>query len=158
MIDISKEATENLRSKVTGQIYIGDAAQGRKLIEPLLRFGAPHCEHTGAQPYTEWQKAFDPASWQAKRSGMSDVNGHIGFRVLRHDDAVELLRSFSCSCVRTLLTYVNFPFLSRPAVMGNSGHSPCCAPLRRSSPIVWSEPNLTRGTAGDLNNTSLLRP
>jgi FAD/FMN-containing dehydrogenase len=39
--------------------YIGDAAQGRKLIEPLLRFGAPHGEHIGAQPYTQWQKAFD---------------------------------------------------------------------------------------------------
>jgi FAD/FMN-containing dehydrogenase len=40
--------------------YIGDAAQGGKLIEPLLRFGTPHGEHIGAQPYTQWQKAFDP--------------------------------------------------------------------------------------------------
>src|SRR6266481_353434 len=40
--------------------YIGDAAQGRKLIEPLFRFGTPHGEHIGAQPYTQWQKAFDP--------------------------------------------------------------------------------------------------
>jgi FAD/FMN-containing dehydrogenase len=40
--------------------YIGDAAQGRKLIEPLLRFGVPHGEHIGTQPYTQWQKAFDP--------------------------------------------------------------------------------------------------
>ena len=40
--------------------YIGDVAQGRKLIEPLLRFGSPHGEHIGAQPYTQWQKAFDP--------------------------------------------------------------------------------------------------
>lgn len=40
--------------------YAGDAAQGRKLIEPLLRFGTPHGEHIGAQPYTQWQKAFDP--------------------------------------------------------------------------------------------------
>jgi FAD/FMN-containing dehydrogenase len=40
--------------------YVGDAAQGRKLIEPVLRFGTPHGEHIGAQPYTQWQKAFDP--------------------------------------------------------------------------------------------------
>jgi FAD/FMN-containing dehydrogenase len=38
----------------------GDAAQGRKLMEPLLRFGTPHGEHIGTQPYTQWQKAFDP--------------------------------------------------------------------------------------------------
>jgi FAD/FMN-containing dehydrogenase len=40
--------------------YIGDPAQGRKLIEPILHFGAPHGEHIGTQPYTQWQKAFDP--------------------------------------------------------------------------------------------------
>jgi FAD/FMN-containing dehydrogenase len=39
---------------------VGDVAQGRKLVEPLRRFGAAHGEHIGAQPYTEWQKAFDP--------------------------------------------------------------------------------------------------
>jgi hypothetical protein len=43
-----------------GIFYIGDADQGRKLIEPLLRFGVPHGSHIGAQPYTQWQKAFDP--------------------------------------------------------------------------------------------------
>jgi FAD/FMN-containing dehydrogenase len=40
--------------------YVGDVAQGRKLIEPLHRFGDPHGEHIGVQPYTQWQKAFDP--------------------------------------------------------------------------------------------------
>lgn len=40
--------------------YAGDVARGKKLIEPLRRFGDPHGEHIGAQPYTEWQKAFDP--------------------------------------------------------------------------------------------------
>jgi FAD/FMN-containing dehydrogenase len=40
--------------------YLRDAVQGRKLIEPLLRFGAPHGVHIGEQPYTQWQKAFDP--------------------------------------------------------------------------------------------------
>ena len=40
--------------------YTGDVVQGRKMIEPLLRFGTPHGEHVGAQPYTQWEKAFDP--------------------------------------------------------------------------------------------------
>jgi FAD/FMN-containing dehydrogenase len=45
---------------VLATIYIGDAAQGEKLIEPLLGFGVPHGKHIGVQPYTQWQKAFDP--------------------------------------------------------------------------------------------------
>ena len=40
--------------------YAGDVTQGKKLIEPLRHFGEPHGEHIGAQPYTQWQKAFDP--------------------------------------------------------------------------------------------------
>jgi FAD/FMN-containing dehydrogenase len=40
--------------------YIGDVAQGTKLIEPLRHLGDPYGEHIGAQPYTQWQKAFDP--------------------------------------------------------------------------------------------------
>jgi FAD/FMN-containing dehydrogenase len=45
---------------VLAVFYSGDAAQGKKLIEPLRGFGDPHGEHISAQPYTEWQKAFDP--------------------------------------------------------------------------------------------------
>jgi FAD/FMN-containing dehydrogenase len=40
--------------------YSGDVAEGRRLIEPLLSFGTRHGEHIGAQPYAQWQKAFDP--------------------------------------------------------------------------------------------------
>jgi FAD/FMN-containing dehydrogenase len=40
--------------------YAGDITQGKKLIEPLRHFGDPYGERIGAQPYTEWQKAFDP--------------------------------------------------------------------------------------------------
>jgi FAD/FMN-containing dehydrogenase len=40
--------------------YVGDIDQGRTLIEPLFRFGTPHGHHIGAQPYVQWQKAFDP--------------------------------------------------------------------------------------------------
>jgi FAD/FMN-containing dehydrogenase len=40
--------------------YAGDIAKGEKLIEPLRSFGNAHGEHIGAQPYTQWQQAFDP--------------------------------------------------------------------------------------------------
>ena len=40
--------------------YTGEPVQGRKLIEPLLRFGDAYGEHIVSQPYIQWQKAFDP--------------------------------------------------------------------------------------------------
>ena len=40
--------------------YAGNDPGGLKLIEPLRRFGDAHGEHIGAQPYTQWQQAFDP--------------------------------------------------------------------------------------------------
>jgi hypothetical protein len=38
----------------------GEAAEGQRLIDELRAFGNSHGEHVGAQPYAEWQKAFDP--------------------------------------------------------------------------------------------------
>lgn len=56
-----------LPSKVHGRevvvlavFYSGDVDEGLKLIEPLRRFGDAHGEHLGAQPYVQWQQAFDP--------------------------------------------------------------------------------------------------
>jgi FAD/FMN-containing dehydrogenase len=40
--------------------YLGAAAAGEKLIERLRSFGDVIGTQIGAQPYTEWQKAFDP--------------------------------------------------------------------------------------------------
>jgi FAD/FMN-containing dehydrogenase len=40
--------------------YAGDSAKGQKLIEPLRSFGDAHGEHIGAQPFVQWQQAFDP--------------------------------------------------------------------------------------------------
>jgi len=40
--------------------YAGDVAAGMREIEPLRSFGKPVGEHIGPQPYTAWQKAFDP--------------------------------------------------------------------------------------------------
>ena len=40
--------------------YAGAVAEGEKLAERLRTFGDILGEHVGAQPYTQWQKAFDP--------------------------------------------------------------------------------------------------
>lgn len=40
--------------------YAGDPEEGEKLIEPLRGFGTMIGEHIGVQPYTAWQRAFDP--------------------------------------------------------------------------------------------------
>jgi FAD/FMN-containing dehydrogenase len=45
---------------VLALLYAGDPKQGEPLVEPLRRFGHPVGEHVGVQPYTAWQKAFDP--------------------------------------------------------------------------------------------------
>lgn len=40
--------------------YVGDPAEGEKLIKPLREFGTPYGEHVGVQPFVDWQQAFDP--------------------------------------------------------------------------------------------------
>ncbi len=40
--------------------YAGDPTEGEKHIEPLREFGTAYGEHIGVQPYTDWQRAFDP--------------------------------------------------------------------------------------------------
>jgi len=54
---------ENVHGKevvVLAVFYAGDVAEGEKLIEPLSSFGDPYGIHIGAQPYVDWQQAFDP--------------------------------------------------------------------------------------------------
>ena len=53
---------ENVHGKevvVLPIFYVGEIAEGEKLIQPLRGFGNPHGEHIGPQPYTQWQQAFD---------------------------------------------------------------------------------------------------
>jgi FAD/FMN-containing dehydrogenase len=45
---------------VLAVFYSGDPAVGQKLIQPLRGFSHVLGEHVGAQPYTQWQQAFDP--------------------------------------------------------------------------------------------------
>jgi FAD/FMN-containing dehydrogenase len=40
--------------------YSGAVTEAEKFIAPLRAFGDAYGEHIGAQPYVEWQKAFDP--------------------------------------------------------------------------------------------------
>lgn len=48
--------------------YAGDPSLGKKLIEPLRRFGTAHGEHIGVQPYMAWQQAFDPLLTRGARN------------------------------------------------------------------------------------------
>jgi len=45
---------------VLAVFYAGDHKRSQDLIEPLRKFGDAHGEHIGAQPYAQWQQAFDP--------------------------------------------------------------------------------------------------
>ena len=48
------------KAVVLAIFYAGDIAEGEKLIEPLRSFGEIYGEDIDVQPYTEWQRAFDP--------------------------------------------------------------------------------------------------
>ena len=45
---------------VLAVFYAGDITKGEKLVQPLKSFGDPYGVHIGAQPYVDWQQAFDP--------------------------------------------------------------------------------------------------
>lgn len=54
---------ENMHGKevvVLALCHAGDPAEGERLIQPLRKLGSLVGEHVGVQPYTAWQKAFDP--------------------------------------------------------------------------------------------------
>jgi FAD/FMN-containing dehydrogenase len=68
----------------------GDIAEGEKLIAPLRSFGKAHGEHIGAQPYIQWQKAFDPLLTPGARNYWKSHN----FRELR-DEALDTMIAFA---------------------------------------------------------------
>lgn len=45
---------------VLAMLYVGPPEDGEKAIAPLRGFGTLLGEHTGVQPYVDWQKTFDP--------------------------------------------------------------------------------------------------
>ncbi len=40
-------------------VWLGDQAEGEKLIKPIQEFSDSHGEHTGMMPWTAWQSGFD---------------------------------------------------------------------------------------------------
>jgi FAD/FMN-containing dehydrogenase len=70
--------------------YAGDIAEGEKLIKPLRSFGDTHGEHIGAQPYVEWQQAFDPLLTRGARNYWKSHN----FTELS-DEALDTLIEFA---------------------------------------------------------------
>ncbi|HWN47302.1 MAG TPA: BBE domain-containing protein, partial [Steroidobacteraceae bacterium] len=54
------EAVHGQGVLVLAFMYAGDPSRGEALVEPLRTLGSPVGEHTGVQPYTAWQQAFDP--------------------------------------------------------------------------------------------------
>jgi FAD/FMN-containing dehydrogenase len=70
--------------------HVGDIAEGEKLTKPLRRFGEVQGEHIGAQPYVQWQKAFDPLLTPGARNYWKSHN----FTELR-DEAVDAMIEFA---------------------------------------------------------------
>jgi len=69
--------------------YCGDIGAGEKAIAPLRGFGKAHGEHIGAQPYVQWQKAFDPLLTPGARNYWKSHN----FRELR-DETLDTMIGF----------------------------------------------------------------
>lgn len=54
--------------------YVGDIAEGEKLIEPLRSFGDAYGEQIGVHPYVEWQQAFDSMQSRGARNYLKSLN------------------------------------------------------------------------------------
>lgn len=75
---------------VLAMFYTGEIKEGEQLIAPLRSFGDAHGEHIGAQPYTDWQQAFDPLLTPGQRNYWKSHN----FTELS-DGAIEQLISYA---------------------------------------------------------------
>lgn len=75
---------------VLALFYTGDTAQGERLIEPLRSFGETYGEHVGAQPYADWQQAFDALLTPGARNYWKSHN----FSELK-DGALDLMIEFA---------------------------------------------------------------
>ncbi|QAU33031.1 FAD-binding oxidoreductase [Janthinobacterium sp. 17J80-10] len=70
--------------------YVGDPAEGMKLIAPLRGFGTAHGEHVGVQPYCAWQQTFDPLLTPGARNYWKSHN----FSQLS-DDAIAVILDYA---------------------------------------------------------------
>jgi FAD/FMN-containing dehydrogenase len=70
--------------------YAGTEEKGRALIEPVTQFGTPLGQHIDLQPYTSWQKTFDPLLTFGARNYWKSHN----FSALT-DDAIRVAADFA---------------------------------------------------------------
>lgn len=49
-------------------VYVGDPAEGERLIQPVLNFGQPHGAYIGTHLWTAWQSAFDGLNGHGARN------------------------------------------------------------------------------------------
>ncbi|MBC7971336.1 MAG: FAD-binding oxidoreductase [Verrucomicrobia bacterium] len=75
---------------VLAVFYIGDLAEGERLIEPLRSFGDAYGEHIGTQPYVQWQQAFDPLLTRGARNYWKSHNF-----IELHDGALAAIVEFA---------------------------------------------------------------
>jgi FAD/FMN-containing dehydrogenase len=59
---------------VLAVFYCGDVDKGQALIDPLRHFGDVWGEHLGAQPYSQWEQAFDPLLTPGARNYWKSLN------------------------------------------------------------------------------------
>jgi len=70
--------------------YVGDPAQGERLIAPLRGLGKALGEHIGVQPYVAWQQAFDPLLAKGARNYWKSHNfSRLG------DDAIDTIIQYA---------------------------------------------------------------
>jgi FAD/FMN-containing dehydrogenase len=70
--------------------FLGNEREGRRMLEPLARFGHVLGEHVGMQPFTAWQQAFDPLLTPGARNYWKSHN----FATLE-DGALELMVTYA---------------------------------------------------------------
>jgi len=75
---------------VLAVFYIGDLAEGERLIEPLRSVGDAYGEHIGTQPYVQWQQAFDPLLTRGARNYWKSHNF-----IELHDGALAAIVEFA---------------------------------------------------------------
>jgi FAD/FMN-containing dehydrogenase len=75
---------------VLALLYVGDPENGRRLVEPLGRFGTVLGSHVGVQPLVDWQKAFDPLLTPGARNYWKSHN-HSGLADGLIDAALDAL-------------------------------------------------------------------
>jgi hypothetical protein len=48
--------------------YVGDPEEGKRVLEPLRRYGRPVADNIQPHPFVAWEKAFDPVSTPGARN------------------------------------------------------------------------------------------